>query len=810
MKLSLNWVKDYVEIPSNLELSRIAHDLTMSTVEVEGFVDLSKKFENMVVGVIKEVLPHPNASKLRVCKVDLGNNNVREIVCGGSNLEKEMKVAVACPGSFVKWHGEGDLVEIKVTELRGVESYGMICASSEIGLFDLFPYENESEIMDLSQFNVSAGTPLSEALNLNDTILEIDNKSLTNRPDLWGHYGIAREISALYNLPLKQIKTFEAPKVSHLNVNIENDELCNRYIGVKIENVKVDKSPYYIQTRLFSVGMRPINSIVDITNYIMLSVGQPSHAFDFNNLKGDITVRSAKNSEKLLVLGKKELSLTKEDLVIADNESAIGLAGVIGGEKSSISQNTNNIVLEIANFNSKTIRKMAVKHDCRTESSMRNEKGIDANRCDLALSLAMELFNKLFPQMKVTAFSDNIKNTYKENKIDISMDWLLKRLGKNLLKNEVAQKLELLGFIVEFENDIMHLTVPSWRSTGDISMADDIIEEVARMYGFEYFEAKPITTTFEKAINQVEISVDRKIREYLAFRNNMNEIYTYPWINDVYLKAILGSTDGMLSLSAPPSPNEKFVRSSLLPNICKAVSNNLRYFDEFSIFESAQVFSSKEFKAVYDPNELLPQHRKNVAGAYVGSIEKTEEMFRLAKGMLEELPRVIHSYSLTFEKLEKPVWADNIVWLNVIQENKKIGSLALLSRKSAIECGIKNSAVVLFELDIESLKLYPSRTNKFNHLKEYPITNRDLSLLFDASVKWQDIKTVIKNHANELLQDIVFVDEYKGKQVTEGKKSLTIKLVIGSLKKTLTSNEIEECTNSIVKCLKENFNTELR
>ena len=235
MKLSLNWIKDYVKIPDDLELSRIAYDLTMSTVEVEGTIDLGKKFDNMVIGIIKEVLPHPNADKLRICKTDIGGET-RDIVCGGTNVKVGMKTAVACPGAMVRWHGTGDPVEIKIAKLRGVESYGMICMSSEIGLFDLFPHAEDAEIMDLSEFDFSAGTALADAFGLNDVILEIDNKSLTNRPDLWGHYGIAREISALYDLPLEQFAAFAPPQTSDFKISIARIILANIFAPSSSKN----------------------------------------------------------------------------------------------------------------------------------------------------------------------------------------------------------------------------------------------------------------------------------------------------------------------------------------------------------------------------------------------------------------------------------------------------------------------------------------------------------------------------------------------------------------------------------------------
>jgi len=321
------------------------------------------------------------------------------------------------------------------------------------------------------------------------------------------------------------------------------------------------------------------------------------------------------------------------------------------------------------------------------------------------------------------------------------------------------------------------------------------------LHGYENFEPTPITTTFTGAINQLDIDIDRKIREYLAFRCGMQEIFTYPWMTDEYVHALFQSNDGMLSLSVPPAPNERFVRSSLLPNLCKAIEGNLRFFNEFSIFESAQVFFNKDFKAVYDSRESLPLQRRNIAGAFVGDFNS---LFRKAKGIISLLSRYVHIEPITFEKKEKPVWADGVAWLNICHGGQIIGNLALLSKKASLDCGIKNSAAILFEIDIDSLKPYPSRTNKFVHLPEFPITEYDISMLFDLSVKWEDIVKVIGS------EDVSFVDEYRGHQVPEGKKSVTIRLVIGSPKKTLTSEEIESYAKGVMKRLQKNFGAELR
>ena len=614
MKLSLSWIKDFVNIPEDMDMKQLAYDLTMDTVEVEDVEYLADRFDHMVVGVIEDIEPHPNADKLRVCKVDIGDGEIKDIVCGGINLEKGMRVAVSCPGAIVRWHGEGEPVEIKKSKLRGVASYGMICASDEIGLGDLFPASQEAEILDLSAFDVPAGTTLADALDLNDVLLEIDNKSMTNRPDLWGHYGIAREIAALYNLPLAEIKPFETDVQSDFNVEIDDPDRCPRYIGVEMSGVNVKEAPYQMQSRIWKVGMRPINALVDITNYVMLATGNPTHAFDADNISDHIVVRHAAENEKLLLLNDKELSLCTDDLVITDSEGPVALAGVMGGAKDSILPKTERVILEVANFEAAGIRRTALRYDNRTEASSRYEKAIDPERCDQALALSMQYFKELYPELKVTGYCDKYVKKLKRAEIDVNLVWLEKRLGKHLTNDEIQGKLEKLGFDVQINGEDMHVIAPTWRSTGDISIKDDVMEEVARMYGYDNFEPTSFTTTFDSAINQKDQDLVRNMKEFLAIRCGMQEIYTYPWVNDVYLNAIMQTTEGMLRLSTPPAPDLSYLRASLLPNICEAVAKNERYFNDFSIFEEAQVFHDANYTSPYDKSELLPEQRRHIAG----------------------------------------------------------------------------------------------------------------------------------------------------------------------------------------------------
>ena len=809
MKLSLNWIKEYVQIPDDFDLKQLAYDLTMRTVEVEDTIYLADQFKGIVVGEIKEVNPHPNADMLRVCVTDIGGET-KEIVCGGSNLAVGQKVAVALPGAMVRWHGEGEPVEIKVSKLRGVESFGMICAASEIGLSDLFRDEKEREILDLSAFDCKAGDSVADALDINDVILEIDNKSMTNRPDLWGHYGIARELSAIYDLPMNTIEPYSLPGVKEIPLEVLDAERCPRFVEVQLENLSVKDSPYYMQSRLWRVGQRPINALVDITNYVMMATGQPSHAYDADHIEGHIVVRRAGEGEHLDLLNGKKLELTSDDLVIADTVSPVGLAGVMGGAKDSILPGTNRVLLEVANFDGKGIRRTALRYENRTEAATRYEKAIDPERCDISVGLALKLFAECYPEMVISGYNDFYPNKLVPTQIDVSLDWLERRLGKRIPNEDMQRKLSLMGFTVTFDGDNMHVVSPTWRSTGDISIKDDIMEEVARMYGYENFEPTPITTSFTAAINQIEVDIDRRIREYLAFRCGMYEVFSYPWMQESYVNAVLQSTDGILSLSQPPSPEERFLRSSLLPNLMKAVVDNRRYYTEFMIFEGSKIFQDRDYTSEYDEREFLPYERRNIAGAVVGDVKNLSELFRKGKGILEQMPSYTHMEGFTMKQVEKPVWADGNIWLNLFVGDVKVGNFAVLAKKVALDLGLDTSAVVLFEIDVDELKPFTSRENRFEHLPEFPRNEYDISAVFDESVQWNQICATIEKSHEKLLKAVSFVDEYRGKQVPAGKKSVTIRLTLGSDTKTLTSQEIEKSAGKILNRLSHELGAELR
>ena len=807
MKLSLKWIKKYVDLPENLTMAKLSYDLTMCTVEVEDATDLAGGLCGLVVGRIITVEPHPDADKLRICTVDVGDAAPSTIVCGGVNLAPGQLTVVAKPGAMVRWHGEGEPVEIKPAKLRGVMSFGMICASSEIGLEDLFPAKQHAEIMDITEFDAKPGSSVADALGLDDIILEIDNKSLTNRPDLWGHYGMARELAAIYGCQMKPIDPAELPAgAGGLNVVIENPERCSRYAGLMLKNIKNVQSPFWLRSLIWRVGMRPINLPVDITNYIMLATGQPTHGFDRSHIKGDIHVRTARSGEVLELLDGRILELTGEDLVIADEKNPVALAGIMGGKLDSILPDTTEIILEVANFNALGVRRTAQRFDIRTEASSRYEKSLDPQRVDDAVAMAVRMFAEEFPDSKVSGYTDNYPVPLENARVKVSLSFLRKRLGKELSGESVKKTLALLGFDVNINGDELLVEAPSWRSTGDISLPDDVLEEVARLIGYENFEFSAPAIVMEKPINQRNQDTERAIREYLAFRCGMQEIFTYPWIDDEYIEASGADTSDMLSLSTPPAPNESRLRSSLVPGMLKAVFTNLRYYDTFRLFELTQVFFDRNYHSINSPEEQLPEMSRHLCGAIVGPDAMT--LFREAKGILEYMHRIAQIEPLAFSQTIKPVWAEDKLWLNIMKEDSVIGEIGLVSPKSARNAGIKRNLAVIFEIDIEKLVPLASRSNTFRHLPEYPLVDFDLSIVFAEDVMWADIYEIASKV--ELVKDVRFIDEYRGAQAGNDKKSVTFRTWIGSDQGTLTSDKIESVKNQIMKKIGKKFGGEVR
>lgn len=835
MKVSLNWIKKYVDLPDNITEDQITYDLTMRTVEVEEQIKTSSKFDNIVVGKIIEIKPHPNADKLRVCMVDCGMGELKQIVCGGVNLYTGQFVAVSLPGSKVVWHGSGEPVLIKESKLRGEKSFGMICASEEIYLGDLYP-DTPSNIMDLGKVDninkdlLIPGENISNVLGLSDTVLDIDNKSLTNRPDLWGHYGIAREIAAIYKLRLKDVYEGliideDYKSLPKYKVRIEDENKCKRYIALKIENLHVKDSPAWMKIALKDAGLNPKNAIVDITNYVMLATGQPTHAFDASHVDGEeIIVRNAFKGEKIILLDDEELELTVDDLVIANKSESMGLAGIRGGKADSILEDTKEVVLEVANFTPNTIRKTEQRFGEKTDAGIRFEKGIDTDRADIALDLSIALFKKIYPECRLTAFGEASNDRMNNSVIDISQDFLDRRIGTSISEDLIIETLDRLGYEIEIVNEgaykidpsirkdsngkplddkYYHVKAPTWRSTGDVSIRDDILGDLVRLIGYENFESSPLSVDFYNAIKQPKEELYRRIKEYLSFRCNYYEIFTYPWIDDKYINASKIDMSDMIRLATPPSPEESYLRSSLVPGLIETIEKNIRYFDEFNVYEMAEVFHSGDYRPSSD-EEILPVQKMMLGGVTVSS--SSEKAFYDMKGVLWSMPSYCHMENFTFIKQVKPSWADENAYINISCNGEIVGSMGLISFKTLHDAGITGAAAAIFELDMSKLIPFSSRTNEYKELPVFPQVEEDLSVVVDEDVTWKDIYSSIYNKCI----DVRFKEVYRGEQIPAGKKSVMLSVMIGSDKGTLNSKQIDKKMKAIINSLMKACGAELR
>ena len=805
MRVSLNLIKKYVDLPDKLTDEDIARDMTLRTVEVEHVENTALKYHDIVVGKILEVNKHPNADRLKICITDIGEEAPVQIVCGGSNLYVGEYVVVSKPGAEVVWHGEGEPVKVEKTKMRGEVSYGMICASSEVYLSDFFPATDETEIIDLKGIDCKPGDNIADLIFMNDTVLEIDNKSLSNRPDLWGHYGIARELSAIYNVPLKELPKYEInASIPEYNVEIKEPDKCRRYVAVEIDGIYEKSSPLWMQSLLVKSGQRPINAIVDITNYVMVAVGQPLHAFDKTHVSGEkIVVRNAKKNEELLLLDNNKIELTTDDLVISDESDAMALAGIRGGKKDSILPDTKGVVLEVANFSANTVRKTGKRFAEKTDASIRYEKGMDTQRVDEGVNLALELIKEIFPDSKIIKYVDVYPNKTPNNRIEVTEEFLDTRLGKKIPREKIEQILSALGYEVIYKKGTYDVVVPTWRSTGDVTLKDDVMGDIARILSFDSFEPKNIDITIEHAIKQNDVLLDRRIKEYLSLRCGFYEIYTYPWIDEKYIRAAKINLDNSLRLATPPAPELAYLRSSLIPGMLEAIAKNLRYYDEFNLFETSQVYIKGDYRPS-EEDEVLPIQHNYLTGCIVG--KNARDIFYQAKGVLENMARYCHMEELKLEQIEKPGWADKNAYLNITLDGEIIGSLGLVSIQALSEAKIKRANVAMFEINADKLIPYASRTNKYERLPELPLVEKDLSLIVDKDVAWGTLSDSIKS----LVADVEFVDEYRGEKIPDGKKSITLKVRMINEGTTMTSEQITEKINKILKVLDKKCGATLR
>jgi len=764
MLLSYNWLKEFLP---NLQKSpeEMVNFLSKHVAQVEGFQKLGLGLNNkIVVGKILEINRHPNADKLHLVLIDIGKEKLK-IVCGASNIEKGQKVPLALPGAILLGN-----ITIKPSVIRGVESKGMLCSAQELGI------GTDDKGIYILPKDFVVGEPLIKALGLDDILFEVENKSITHRPDLFNHWGIAREIKAGLGLKPKikepQIAVLKGEEDRlKLNIKIQKPDICSRYMAVVMDNVVIKPSSSEMQNRLRNLGIQPINNVVDIMNYVMLEVGQPLHSFDFDQISvgqsmPQITIRNAQGKEKILALDKEKYELQKDDIIIANQQGPIALAGLMGGQNSGINSNTQRIVIESANFNPANVRRTAWRLGLRTEAVLRFEKGLPLVLTDFGLYRAIYLLEKLTGAKIVSKIYD-IKSSLSQPKVSpiiFNFDCAEKFIGSNISEQEIIKILQGLNCQIKKKNKENILIVPpNYRP--DLAVFEDLIEEVIRIHGLDKIEPKPIKAFLEPLCFSPEFVLEKKIKQILV-ACGFDEVYNYAFT----------SRKGSVKIVNPLNSEQNYLIESLQLGLIKTAFKNMANFSEFNIFEIAKIFN--------------PEEKRKIAGLlYV----ENKQMFSRAKGVLEliwkelgiDLNKIVHKGS------------------DIYFQKEKLGQLSLVQDK-----------FVVFEIDINVLLAHQNLAKKYSKISSYPLVKRDLAFLLDKKYTWQKISNVIIK-INSLIKEVELFDVFdcsghkKGDKLKE-KRSLAFHVVYQSMERTLEAKEIDKIQKEIIKVLQEKFGAQLR
>ncbi len=786
MKISLNWLRDFVELPA-LDGKALGMRITSHTAEVEGVIDEAASYEKMVVGKILSVSKHPGADRLNLTQVDIGDKKV-QVVCGGQNLCEGMLVAVALPGSRVRWHGEGELVELSETKIRGENSYGMICAGEEIGLApDNTSDAKEVRIHDLTTLKVKAGTPLAEALNKDDIVLEIDNKSLTHRPDLWGHYGIAREVAAIFEKPLKKLdallKIAPVKGKEKLNITIKDAKLCPLFSACIMTGIKIEESPQWLKSRLQAAGMNPHNNIVDITNYVMLELGQPMHAYDRAVVGDDgFIVRLARKGEKLVTLDESEQKLTEEDpLVCNKHDEPMGLAGIKGGLKSGISEQTTEIILEAANFDPVIVRKSTLRHGLRTDASQRFEKSLDPTLTEIALKRAIHLIEQLCPGAKMVS-PITTAGTWKPKTLTLtaSPESICSKIGVQIPTKEITRILKSLEFGVTANGKNLKITVPSHRATRDVSIEEDIVEEVARIYGYDKIPAIRPHLPMQLPLENEERFLKHLTRSAFALGLAFIEVINYSFYSKDRFERCGMTEEGHLKILNYLSEDQTHMRMSLVPNLLNTVALNYRNFPTMKIFELGRTYK--------DSDAYMPLEEKRLAAAATAE----GEAFYVVKGALESFLQQFNLNSYQLKPSEKPApYAHPKKCMDIIFRGKAIGQIFSV-HPAVLKAFDIPLNTAFFELSFSELMKAGRQTLRFRSLPKFPSMGFDVSILVDKKTTVGDLENCILKTAHaDLHQKVTLFDIYEGKGIPEGQKSLSFSIEIRRDDRTLTDKELQ-------------------
>lgn len=790
MKISLNWIKEFVNLPENLEAQKLADLFTARTAEIEQVENQGENLNNIVVGEILEILPHPDATKLQITKTSIGTKTL-QIVCGAPNIYVGQFVPVALVGSKVRWHGEGDFVTLEPAKIRGIESFGMICAGEEIGL-----EATPEGIMDLGKWAPSAGTPLANLFGLNDVIITVDNKSLTHRPDLWGHYGIAREIAAITGSPLKPFKTsvtFPATD-EKLKIEVKDKKLCPRYLGVVMEGIKIEPSPDWLKKRLNAIGYRSINNIVDLTNYVMAELGQPLHAFDAHKIEGGIIVRKAKNNEPITTLDGVERKLTDDMLAIADHAKPLAIAGVMGGANSEISAATTAILIESATFHPSSVRKTSVKLGLRTEAVQRFEKSLDPALAEQAMDRICELILTVCPTATIHGAKTDIAN-FNTKKIAVSVDLkkVFSKIGVTIPTEEVLSILEKLEFKPVLSGKTkLKIEVPSFRATKDISIEDDLVEEIARMHGYENIAPQLPALPIKLPIENKERRLKHFARQVLSLGLGFHEVYNYSFYSLNDIKKTLLPLEPHIRVQNYLSEDQTHMRLSLMPNLLKNIGLNLKNFEEFKLFEIGRTYQ--------DLQEYFPLEEKKIGAVIVKNKKNKAEPFYEAKGAVEEFLKMFRVKGYEMRKGETfcPYAHPNKYAAYYLKESgEELARIFEIHPLVAKNYNLEKAKIAVIEVNFSKLAALPIGTQKFKAIPKFPGIKIDISVLMDKNMEIGKIQRAIQNCDKHLIQEIKLFDIYEGPNIPADKKSLAFQILLQSDERTLTDEEMKNVQQKI-------------
>jgi phenylalanyl-tRNA synthetase beta chain len=744
--------------------------ITTKTAECEGIEPWGQHFANVVAVRVLSVEPLAKGKNKRVIIESGGAKHV--VVCGAPNVKPNLIAAWVPPGT--KLGGK----EIGVATIEGVESEGMLASGDELGI-----NRDDSGLLEI---NAAPGQSLTGLAQ--DWIIEIDNKSLTHRPDLWGHYGMAREVAAITAGTLADpVRLDRIPRGEpRLSVAIENYELCARYSALLLDSITVGPSPLWLQARLQSIGIHPINNVVDVTNYILAELPQPMHAFDADKLRGGkIIVRRAIDGEAINALNGETYQLSPEDLVIADGGGAIAIAGVIGGSETAISEATTRVVLESANFLASSVRLTSARHKLRTDASMRFEKSLDPENTVRGLARAMELLELVSPGVReVGGIADNRAKRKISEPIALPVSFVVRKLGKDLSNTRIREILESLGFGVRQSSPgNLMVDVPSWRATKDVSLKDDLVEEVGRIVGYgEITPAAPLLPAVTPPENPMRKYL-RQVRSQLAAQG-LTEVYNYSFVNEAQLRRFQMDVEDHIAVANPIASELTHMRTSLLPGVFDNIVSNTRHLRDFRFFEIGREIHGNS-------GDSLPREETHVAAVIYGAHADEQDFFELKRVMECLLPGA-RLRPAAAKAYEHPARTAEIEWLG-----RPVGRLFELHPLLLQEAGIEGRAS-LFDVDLDVTQTLANRPVKYKPIRRYPTSGFDLSIVTELRQPVAAIQDTLASLAGDALVCIEFVRQYAGAPLEEGKKSVSYRLEVGATDHTLSNEEFSEIRGRII------------